>query len=81
MFLEINRGIDPIVKLCGDWLSEINVYSIIIRLLFAILFAGIIGVERATKNHAAGFRTYILVCLGATIAMMTNQFMMESTEK
>ena len=77
MFLEINRGIDPIVKLCGDWLSEINVYSIIIRLLFAILFAGIIGVERATKNHAAGFRTYILVCLGATIAMMTNQFMME----
>lgn len=80
MFLEINRNIDPIVKLCGDWLSEINVFSIIIRLLFAILFAGIIGVERATKNHAAGFRTYILVCLGATIAMMTNQFMMEYFE-
>ncbi|WP_423190535.1 MgtC/SapB family protein [Alkalibacterium sp. f15] len=26
------------------------------------------------KHHAAGFRTYILVCLGSTMVMMTNQF-------
>lgn len=39
---------------------------------------GIIGIERDIKNHAAGFRTYILVCLGSTMVMMTNQFISES---
>lgn len=75
--LEINRNIDPIVKACGEWLSELNVWSIIIRLFVALICGGIIGVERATKRHAAGFRTYILVTLGATIATLTNQFICE----
>ena len=66
--------VDPIVKLIGGWSIEINIWSIILRLFLAVICAGIIGAERATKRHAAGFRTYILVCLGATIVIMTNQF-------
>lgn len=67
--------VDPIVKLLGDWLGDIeNVWTILIRLILAVIFAGIIGIERASKRHAAGFRTYILVCLGATLAMITNEF-------
>ena len=68
--------IDPIVKLLKwDWLQDLTVGSIILRLTLAILFSGLIGVQRAQKRHAAGLRTYGLVCLGAAIAMMTNEFL------
>lgn len=30
--------------------------------------------ERGTKNRPAGLRTYILVCLGSALVMMTNQY-------
>lgn len=68
-------AIDPIVKLVGDWLANINIWSILVRLILAVILGGVIGVERATKRHAAGFRTYTLVCVGSAIAMLTNQFM------
>lgn len=73
--------VDPIIKLLGekaDWLAEISIMSITIRLLMAVLFGGFIGVERASKRHAAGLRTYILVCFGATLVMLVNQFLYES---
>ncbi len=34
--------------------------------------------ERGRKRHPAGFRTYILVCLGSTLVMMTNQYVFET---
>lgn len=40
----------------------------------AIIIGGALGFERGRKRHPAGFRTYILVCLGATLVMMTNQY-------
>lgn len=55
-------------------LRELNIISILLRVLAAILAGGIIGLERGLKNRAAGFRTYILVCLGACIVMVTNQY-------
>ena len=81
MFLEINRFIDPIVRLLGEkfiWLSELTIGSIIVRLALVILFSGIIGIERASKKHEAGLRTYVLVCVGAAVAMLTNQFIFEA---
>ena len=35
---------------------------------------GILGIERGKKNRPAGFRTYMLVCVGATLVMLTNQY-------
>ena len=61
MFFAITRNIDPLVNLVGEWLSDINIYSIIIRIFLAVLLGGIIGIERAFKKHEAGFRTNILV--------------------
>ena len=81
MFLEINRFIDPIVRLLGEnfiWLSELTIGSIIVRLTLVIIFSGIIGIERASKKHEAGLRTYVLVCVGAAVAMLTNQFIFEA---
>ena len=77
MFFAITRDIDPIVQLLGDWLSGINVYSIIVRIFLAVLLGGIIGIERAFKKHEAGFRTNIIVCIGATVVTFCNQFIYE----
>ena len=52
----------------------INDVTIIIRVLLSVVIGGIIGIERGRKHHPAGFRTYMLVCLGATLVMMTNQY-------
>ena len=81
MFLEINRFMDPLVKTLGEgfsWMSELTIGSIILRLFLVIIFSGAIGVERASKRHEAGLRTYILVCIGAAFAMITNQFLFET---
>ncbi len=55
-------------------LSEVTFLSIIVRLGLSVFLGGIIGLERGANKHAAGFRTHILVCLGATLAMMTSQY-------
>ncbi|HBN84192.1 MAG TPA: methyltransferase [Clostridiales bacterium] len=47
----------------------------VIRLLLATLFGGIIGFERENPNRPAGFRTHILVCVASSLVMLTSQFM------
>jgi putative Mg2+ transporter-C (MgtC) family protein len=41
------------------------------RIFLALIVGGIIGMERGRQGRAAGMRTHILVCLGATLASMT----------
>lgn len=57
-----------------DYFYDINIISVTFRLFLAMLFSGIIGLERGANRHPAGFRTHILVCLGATLAMLTDQY-------
>lgn len=61
-----------------DWLYDINMGSIILRLSLAVLFGGIVGLERGANKHQAGLRTHILVCVGAALAMMTNAYIFEN---
>ena len=72
--------IDPIVKLLDGQGDGINVYTILIRLFVAFLIGFIIGGERSYKHQNAGLRTYILVSLGSTIAMLVNQFVKEGSD-
>lgn len=48
--------------------------AIALRVVLAVILGGIIGMERGMKNRPAGLRTYMLVCLGACIVMVTNQY-------
>ncbi|MBQ7841255.1 MAG: MgtC/SapB family protein [Lachnospiraceae bacterium] len=57
-----------------EYLRELNMASIVFRIFLAVLIGGVLGIERGKKNRPAGFRTYILVCLGATLVMLTNQY-------
>lgn len=58
---------------------EISIYSIPCRILSAALISGIIGLERGMKHRPAGFRTYMLVCVGACLIMLTNQYIYQFT--
>ncbi len=58
-------------------LKEINLVSVTVRLLLSLLCGGILGVERGRKKRPAGFRTYMLVCMGSTLVMITNQYIAE----
>lgn len=62
--------LDPIAKLLGSWTIDGGIGSILLRLMLSMLFGAIIGCERATKRHVAGLRTFMLVSLASTIAMM-----------
>ena len=44
----------------------------LINLLLAIILGGLVGLERELHGRAAGFRTHILVCLGATIITLAS---------
>ena len=51
-----------------------NIYvELGLKLILATLLSGAIGVEREFHGRAAGLRTHILVCLGATIIMACSQ--------
>lgn len=55
-------------------LNTINDTSVLFRLILALFLGGIIGFERGRAGRPAGLRTHILVCLGSTLAIMTNQY-------
>ncbi len=52
------------------YLEEFNEVSIAVRLITATVMGGIIGLERGATKHAAGLRTFMLVCLGAALAQI-----------
>lgn len=57
-----------------DYLRELNMTSVLLRLVLAMLVGGLIGMERGRKRRAAGFRTYMLVCVGAALTMLLGQY-------
>ena len=58
-------------------MREITLFSIAIRIVAATLIGGIIGIERGNKNRPAGLRTYMLVCVGSCLIMLTNQYIFQ----
>lgn len=48
--------------------------STLMRLVFAAVCGGLIGLERELKGRPAGLKTFSLVCVGATLAMITNEY-------
>ena len=59
-------------------IRDVTYLAVILRILAAVLLGGMIGLEREMKNRAAGLRTYILVCVGACMIMLTNQYIYQS---
>lgn len=58
-----------------DGLRDFTLLSVAVRMVLAVICGGIIGMERALRRRPAGFRTHILVCLGAAMTTMTSQYL------
>jgi putative Mg2+ transporter-C (MgtC) family protein len=56
-----------------------KVYEVVIRLLLAIVIGGLVGYEREYQNRPAGFRTHILVCIGACVISMIQLYDVQNT--
>lgn len=50
---------------------------IAVRMMLACILGGVIGFERESTHRPAGFRTHILVCVGAALVMITSEFIFE----
>lgn len=54
--------------------EKLTTAAIIFRIFISLCLGGILGTERGIKNRPAGFMTYVLVSVGATVFMLTNQY-------
>lgn len=59
-------------------IREVTYFSVVLRIVVAAVLGGFMGLERGLKNRAAGLRTYMLVCVGACLIMLTNQFIYQT---
>ena len=58
------------LKDVAAYLAELSAVTIIVRVLLAALAGGLIGIERGFHGRAAGLRTHMLVCLGASLTAL-----------
>ncbi len=56
-----------------SWASSLEIIMIL-RLLVAVVFGGIVGMERGSGDRPAGFRTHILVCAGSALFMLVSLY-------
>lgn len=70
---------DPLIPLIGEWADDLNVWSILLRIGLSVVLSAMIGMERSRKRHSAGLRTFMLISLGGTVAMIADQWMQEQT--
>ena len=57
-----------------DTLRGICVHAVLIKLFLSALLGGVLGLEREKRGRPAGFRTYMLVCIGAALTMILGQY-------
>ena len=52
----------------------ISYAEVVVRLLATVVLCGLIGLERETRDQAAGFRTHILLGLGAALFTLVSAY-------
>lgn len=57
-----------------DWMHGLTPMSACMRLLFAAVLGGLIGMERGRHGRAAGMRTHILVCIGSALTALVGLY-------
>lgn len=60
-------------ELVDDFPGNVEIARLTVRLLFAVILGGVLGFQRAEAGKAAGMRTYMLVTLGAALAVLLPQ--------
>lgn len=52
--------------------DEVNIVNAVAKLLLSLLLGALIGLERRQKGQIAGMRTFALISMGATLAMLVS---------
>lgn len=52
--------------------SDVNVVNAVAKLLLSLLLGSLVGLERRQKGQIAGMRTFSLISMGATLAMLVS---------
>ncbi|WP_148255396.1 MgtC/SapB family protein [Aidingimonas lacisalsi] len=65
--------VDAIMSEFSDFNDFSEFIVVVIRLLFAALLGGVLGLERERRGKAAGIRTHMLVCMGAALFIFIPQ--------
>ncbi len=58
-----------------DFAREMTLLGVTVRMVSAVVCGGLVGLEREFKRRPAGFRTHILICLGASVTILTNLYL------
>ncbi len=58
-------------------IREVTLLAVVLRVVAAVIIGGLIGLERGLKHRPAGLRTYMVVCVGACLVMLTNQYIFQ----
>ncbi len=69
---------DPIDILTQGWLSQFNIWTILIRVFLALLVGVTFGLERSRKRHTAGLRTFGFVSLFSSIAALLDVYLISN---
>ena len=69
---------DPIDILSRGWLSQFNIWTILIRIVLALAVGIVFGLERSRKRHTAGLRTFSFVSLFSAIATLLDVYLMSN---
>ncbi|MDE6029855.1 MAG: MgtC/SapB family protein [Clostridiales bacterium] len=66
---------DLFADILGEWSKGVNIGSVSFKIAVAVIFAAVLGCERARNRHAAGLRTFIVVSLASTVVAIADLFL------
>lgn len=66
---------DPIAALLGSWSTQLTPCTLVFRIFLSAFLSALIGWERSSKRHSAGFRTFMLVTLSGTLVMIIDLYL------
>ena len=55
--------------------DDVNIVNAILRMLLSLLLGAIVGIERMIKGQTAGMRTFALIAMGSTLAMLLSIYL------
>ena len=69
---------DFFADVLGDWSKEVNLGSTAFKIALTLIFATVLGLDRARNRHAAGLRTFIVVSLASTAVAVADLFLIQN---
>ena len=75
--MNFSNAIDDLLTLLQS--LTVTPYTAMLKLLVSFVLGAIIGFERQFRRHDAGMRTFTLICMGSTAAMLLSVWIPQSS--